>query len=76
MSRAFVKEVDDAPPRPPLPRPVSAAPNRVTPRGARLIREAVQALQATLAGASAEAAPALRRDLQYWLSRQSSMQLA
>ena len=67
MSRAFVREVDDAP-SPPLERAVSAAPNRVTPRGAQLIREAVTALAEQLAAASTgETASVIRRDLRYWL---------
>ncbi len=76
MSRAFVKEDDDAPP-PPLPeRRISAAPNRVTARGARLIRETVTGLEKQLAEAPEEdAAAVLHRDLRYWLSRQASMQI-
>lgn len=74
MSRAFVKEIDDAPDA--LPdRPVSAAPNRVTPRGAQAIRQTVATLAAQIAAADADAAAALRRDLRYWLARQASMQL-
>lgn len=74
MSRAFVKEIDDAPDA--LPdRPVSAAPNRVTPRGAQLIRQAVTTLQAQIATTGADAAAGLRRDLRYWLARQASMQI-
>jgi hypothetical protein len=45
MSRAFVKEVDDAPVASPQERPVSAAPNLVTTRGARLIEQAIVALE-------------------------------
>ena len=75
MSRAFVREIDDAPPEVPE-RPVSAAPNRVTPRGARLIAEAAASAQRQLeAGPDAESAANLRRDLRYWLSRQASMQI-
>jgi hypothetical protein len=36
MSRAFVREADEIRPPPMLERPVSTAPNLVTPRGARL----------------------------------------
>ena len=75
MSRAFVREVDDAP-SPLLERAVSAAPNRVTPRGAQRIKEAVTALEEQLAAASTgETASVIRRDLRYWLSRQASMQI-
>ncbi len=59
MSRAFVKE-SDAPDIAPE-RPVSAAPNRVTPRGARLIE----------AAAADESLP--ERDRRYWAARRSTM---
>jgi len=76
MSRAFVKE-DDAAPEPPLPeRPISTAPNRVTARGAQLIRQKVVELQDALArNPGDDAAAMLRRDLRYWQSRQASMQV-
>lgn len=72
MSRAFVKEVDDAPEPPPPERTASAAPNLVTPRGARLIDEAIAELEACLAGAEGEEAARLRRDLRYWALRRST----
>jgi transcription elongation GreA/GreB family factor len=76
MSRAFVKEMDDASPEPLLERPVSAAPNLVTPRGARLIEETVAALEGELAASSSEeAVAALRRDLRYWVARHASMRI-
>jgi transcription elongation GreA/GreB family factor len=78
MSRAFVREVDEARPPPLLERPVSSAPNLVTSRGARLIEQAVVKLEAQLAGASADAGddlPALRRDLRYWSTRRSTMSI-
>jgi transcription elongation GreA/GreB family factor len=74
MSRAFVKE-DDAAPQPIPERPVSPAPNLVTPRGARLIKEAIAQLQARLGRADGEGAESIRRDLRYWLSRQASMRI-
>ena len=75
MSRAFVKEDSDAPPPAPLERPVSAAPNRVTPRGARLIDGEIARLEEELAAAPGEgAAAALRRDLRYWTARRASAQ--
>ncbi len=74
MSRAFVKEGSDAPPPPPPERPVSAAPNLVTPRGARLIAQEVAALQGLLAAPAAPDVTAIRRrDLRYWQSRLASM---
>jgi transcription elongation GreA/GreB family factor len=77
MSRAFVKE-DDAAPEPPLPeRPISPAPNRVTARGAQLIRQRVAELLDRLARDPGDDAGAtLRRDLRYWQARQASMQIA
>jgi transcription elongation GreA/GreB family factor len=76
MSRAFVKEVDDAPLPPPPERPVSAAPNLVTPRGARLIERAIVALEEQIAAVSDEKLLSpLRRDLRYWLARRSTMQI-
>ena len=76
MSRAFVKEIDDAPPPPPPERPISAAPNRVTPRGAGIIDETVAGLEQQLTESpAAQDAAVLRRDLRYWLARQASMQI-
>jgi transcription elongation GreA/GreB family factor len=76
MSRAFVKEEDGAPPPPPLERAISTAPNLVTPRGARLIDEAIAALELEIEGASDEdKAALLRRDLRYWTARRASAQL-
>ncbi|HEY5721148.1 MAG TPA: GreA/GreB family elongation factor [Allosphingosinicella sp.] len=76
MSRAFVKEDDSAPPPPPLERPISSAPNLVTPRGARLIDGEVEKLEAAIAGEDDEGKAALlRRDLNYWLARRASAQL-
>lgn len=76
MNKAFTREADDAPPAPPEDRPISSALNLVTPRGARLIREQVGEIERKLA---AEADPGikaeLRRDLRYWLARQSSLQV-
>lgn len=75
MSRAFVKEVDDAPELPLPDRPVSAAPNLVTKRGARLILEQTESLRRkleTLSGADAEGT---QRDLRYWEARRATMQI-
>ena len=76
MNKAFTRETDDAPPAPPEERPVSSAPNLVTPRGAELIKGQIAEIEKKLA---AELDPAikseLRRDLRYWLARQSSMQV-
>ncbi len=76
MSRAFVKEVDEAPLPPILARPISTAANLVTRRGAGLIEQAIAAVEDSIAGARDEkVVPALRRDLRYWSARRSSMQI-
>ena len=76
MSRAFVKEDDQAPPAPPIERPVSSAPNQVTPRGARLIDVEIERLEAALGTEPGEDEEALlRRDLRYWTTRRASAQL-
>ena len=76
MNKAFTKETDDAPPPLPEERPVSSAPNLVTPRGAQLIREQIAALENKhVAGTDPIIKSELRRDLRYWLARQSSMQI-
>ena len=83
MSRAFVKEIDDA--EVPVPeRLVSAAPNRVTARGALLIEQEIEQLEQRLAaGGQAGRQPEpegedpriLRRDLRYWQARHATMEL-
>ena len=72
MSRAFVRDVDDAPEPPPPERAGSGAPNLVTPRGARLIDAIIADLQAALATASGDDEARLRRDLRYWTLRRST----
>ena len=76
MSRAFVREVDDAPEPPAVDRSGSGAPNLVTPRGARLIDETIGGLEAALADAAAEEEEArLTRDLRYWTSRRATARI-
>lgn len=75
MSRAFVREDSDAPEPGPPERPVSSLPNRVTARGLRLIEEAVERIEASLAaGQDADEDARLRRDLRYWTARRASAQ--
>jgi transcription elongation GreA/GreB family factor len=75
MSRAFVREDSEAPPPAPIERPVSSAPNRVTPRGLRLIGDEIGRLEAAIAATEDEEALAmLRRDLRYWSTRSASAQ--
>ncbi len=76
MSRAFTKEIDDAPPPPAPERPVSAARNLVTANGARQIEQMVAVLtQQTTATADIDALTALKRDLRYWEARRASMEI-
>jgi transcription elongation GreA/GreB family factor len=85
MSRAFVKEQDDAPeilndaPEILTERPVSANPNVVTVRGLRLIDGEIEALRRALAQAQASSDKAAiaraSRDLRYWMQRRATAQL-
>lgn len=72
MSRAFTKEIDDAPEPPPLERPISAAPNLVTPAGAAQITQTLASLEAQLA---VNPDPSLKRDQRYWAARHATMQV-
>jgi transcription elongation GreA/GreB family factor len=80
MSRAFVKESDEAG-VPPLPdRPISSARNLVTRRGLRLIERAIAQHRSELATATAaaerEAVGRASRELRYWSARLASAELA
>jgi len=80
MSRAFVKEQDDADALEELPeRPISPHPNAVTPRGLRLIDEEIDKLRKDLAHAQHDVDRNLiaraSRDLRYWTQRRSTAQL-
>jgi transcription elongation GreA/GreB family factor len=76
MSRAFVKEDDDAVEDLPE-RPVSAAPNLVTAEGLAAIEAEVTRLSEELAGVGDDRAARARinRDLRYWSARRSNAQL-
>jgi len=70
MSRAFVKDLEDAVEE--LPdRPISPHPNLVTAEGLARIEAEVARLQQDHAAALARAA----RDLRYWTARRASAQL-
>jgi transcription elongation GreA/GreB family factor len=75
VSPAFVREIDDAPEPPPLERMASAAPNLVTPRGARLIDDTIAAIEAALPFAGAEEEARLAGDLHYWIRRRGTAHL-
>jgi len=80
MSRAFVKEQDDAQSVEELPdRLISPHPNFVTAEGLAQIEAEVarlsQAHAAAVAAADRAAQAAAARDLRYWTSRQATAQL-
>jgi transcription elongation GreA/GreB family factor len=76
MSRAFVKEDDDAVEG--LPdRPISTAPNLVTTEGLAGIEAELARLSEELAGAGDDrvARAQVNRDLRYWTARRANAQL-
>jgi transcription elongation GreA/GreB family factor len=76
MSRAFVKDADDAPEELPE-RPISAAPNLVTAEGLAAIEAEISRLTDALAAASEDrdARARIGRDLRYWTARRGSAHL-
>jgi transcription elongation GreA/GreB family factor len=81
MSRAFVKEDDEAAGAVPLPdRPISPHRNLVTRRGLRLIEQKVAEHEGELARATAaadrEAIGRASRELRYWTARHTTAELA
>lgn len=76
MSRAFTKEIDDAPP-PALPdRPTGTPPFLVTPRGAERIEAKLTELDAALAAAGdAAETDALMREQRYFAARHAGMEI-
>lgn len=76
MSRAFVKEDDDAV-EDVADRPISTAPNFVTAEGLAAIEAEVARLGQELAGVGDDrgARARINRDLRYWNARRSSAQL-
>jgi len=76
MSRAFMKEHDDAVEDLPE-RPVSTAPNLVTPEGLAAIEGEIAALAEALAQAGDDRGERARigRDHRYWIARRGSAHL-
>ncbi|HYD87657.1 MAG TPA: transcription elongation factor GreA [Vitreimonas sp.] len=77
MSRAFVKDHDDAPEELPE-RLVSSAPNLVTAEGLAAIEAEIVRLTAELAAADGDdrdARARIGRDLRYWTARRGSAHL-
>jgi transcription elongation GreA/GreB family factor len=76
MSRAFVREMDDLGPEGPPELPVSRHPNRVTPRGLKLIEKTLADLDRRIApGPDAGELAWLNRDRRYWAARLASAQV-
>ena len=77
MSVAFRRESDEEHLEPKFELPLPAGPNLVTARGKRLIDETVARLAAAIDGEADELPlAALRRDLRYWHTRQTTAELA
>jgi transcription elongation GreA/GreB family factor len=77
MSVAFRRESDEEHLEPKFELPIPAGRNLVTPRGLELIRERVQALEASAAAeADAEARKPIERDLRYWRTRLATAEVA
>ncbi|MDE0878287.1 MAG: GreA/GreB family elongation factor [Sphingomonas bacterium] len=74
MSVAFRRDSDEEHLEPKFERPIPAGPNRVTTRGRAQIDERIAALNAALANATGDEADAIRRDLRYWHTRQTTAQ--
>lgn len=76
MSRAFVKDADEAPGGDELPdRVISEHPNLVTPEGLALIEQEFARLHAQNPGDDPAARVHHARDLRYWNARRASAQL-
>ena len=78
MSRAFVSEAAAEASAAVLPeRPISTAPNLVTPRGLKLIDAELGRLQRLLEGSAPDdpTRAAVARDLRYWRVRKASAQV-
>ena len=77
MSVAFRRESDEEHKEPRFELPIPAGPNLVTARGLALIDARVAELEAAVAAASDDdAREALRRDLRYWHTRQTTAEIA
>lgn len=77
MSVAFRRESDDEHLEPKFDIPLPPGPNLVTARGLAMIRARVAELEAALDEAEGdEAIKAIRRDLKYWHTRETSAEIA
>ncbi|MCW5646106.1 MAG: GreA/GreB family elongation factor [Sphingopyxis sp.] len=76
MSVAFRRESDDEHKEPEFELPIAVGPNRVTPRGLRLLAEQVGRLEAELAQTTeGEARKKLQRRLRYFHTRQATAEV-
>lgn len=76
MSVAFRRESDDEHMEPKFELPIPPGPNWVTPRGLRLTREKVEAIEAVdTAGLDEEAGKKVKRELRYWRTRLATAQV-
>ena len=73
MSVAFRRDSDEEHREPKFELPLPPGPNLVTARGLKLMGEKIDALEAAIAAESDEAArEALKRELRYWNTRQTT----
>lgn len=77
MSVAFRRESDEEHKEPKFELPIPPGPNLVTANGLELVAARIAALESDLAAATDdEAREAVRRDLRYWHTRQTTAELA
>lgn len=76
MSVAFRRDSDEEHLEPKFEIPIPPGPNLITPRGLTLITAKVAELEAAVDAARDETHEALKRDLRYWHTRQTTAVLA
>lgn len=77
MSVAFRRESDEEHLEPKFERPIAPGPNLVTARGLKMLAQKVSEVEAAVQTATADAErDALKRELRYWHTRQTTAELA
>lgn len=76
MSVAFRRESDEEHLEPKFERPIAPGPNLVTPRGLALLAAKVAELEQAITAAPEPDREALRRELRYWHTRQTTAEVA
>ncbi|QQV76032.1 GreA/GreB family elongation factor [Sphingomonas aliaeris] len=77
MSVAFRRESDEEHLEPKFERPIAPGPNLVTARGLKMLAQKVCEVEAAVDAATADAErDALKRELRYWHTRQTTAELA